>query len=323
MHEHHHNCTHDHSLEKNSHSHKHHHHHHHGPKNYNVAFIFGITLNSLFVIIEGFYGYFSNSLALMADAGHNLSDVAGLIIAWGAIWLATKKPTSNYTFGLRKSSILSALFNAIFLMIAVGIIIWEALHRLWVPSLVIEYKMVIIVAGIGIVINSITALLFFKDKDHDLNIKGAYLHMAADALISAGVVLSGVIISYTSWNWVDPLVSIVISFIIIYGTWDLLKNSMRLSMDAVPLDIDPLAVKKYLESIDDVVEVHDLHIWAMGSTETALSAHLTVKKHSLENTQLAKISTDLQNKFKIHHPTIQVEFYEENFHCHLKPEDVL
>jgi cobalt-zinc-cadmium efflux system protein len=299
MNEHHHNCTHDHSSEKKSHPHDHHHHHHHGPKNYNAAFVFGITLNSLFVIIEGFYGYISNSLALMADAGHNLSDVAGLLIAWGAIWLATKKPTSHYTFGLRKSSILSALFNAIFLMIAVGIIIWEALHRLWSPSLVIGTKVVIIVAGIGIVINSITALLFFKDKDHDLNIKGAYLHMAADALISAGVVLSGVIISYTSWNWLDPLVSIVISLIIIYGTWDLLKNSMRLSMDAVPLDIDPLAVKKYLENIDDVVEVHDLHIWAMGSTETALSVHLTVKKNSLENSQLAKISTHLQNKFII------------------------
>lgn len=312
MQHHHHNCNHDH----------HGHHNHHAPKNYNKSFIFGICLNSLFVLIEGFYGYFSNSLALMADAGHNLSDVAGLLIAWGAIWLATKKPTRHFTFGLRKSSILSALFNALFLMIAVGIIIWEAFHRLWSPN-IIEYKTVIIVASIGIVINAITALLFFKDKDDDINIKGAYLHMAADALISAGVVISGIVISYTSWNWLDPLVSIIISLVIIYGTWDLLKNSMRLSMDAVPLDIDPFAVRKYLESIEDVIEVHDLHIWAMSSTETALSVHLTLSKYSLENHKLIKISSHLKSKFKIHHPTIQVELYEENFQCHLKPEDVL
>ncbi|MBC7537612.1 MAG: cation transporter [Bacteriovorax sp.] len=317
-HQHHHNCNHDHSSKKHTHSHG----HHHGPKNYNSAFVIGISLNTIFVIIEAFYGYFSNSLALMADAGHNLSDVAGLLLAWGAIWLATKKPTSNYTFGFRKSSILSALFNAIFLMIAVGIIIWEALHRLWITSLV-DSKTVIIVASIGIVINALTAILFFKDKDDDINIKGAYLHMAADALISAGVVISGVIISYTSWNWLDPVVSIIISLIIIYMTWDLLKNSMRLSMDAVPLDIDPFAVKKYLESIEDVTDVHDLHIWAMSTTETALSVHLTVRKHSLENTKLVRITTHLKDKFKIHHPTIQVELYEENFECHLKPENVL
>lgn len=310
MHDHHHNCNHD-------------HHHHHAPKNYNTPFIFGIILNSLFVIVEGLYGYFSNSLALMADAGHNLSDVAGLLIAWAAIWLTTKKPTSHYTFGLRKSSILSALFNAIFLMIAVGIIMWEALHRLWDPSLVIDYKKVIIVAFIGIVINSLTALLFFKDKDNDINIKGAYLHMAADALISLGVVISGIIISYTSWNWLDPFVSIIISLVIIYGTWDLLKNSVRLSLDAVPLNIDPQAVKKYLESLEDVVEIHDLHIWAVSSTETALSVHLTVKRNSLENKKLVSISSHLRDQFKIHHPTIQLELYEENFQCLLKPDDVL
>jgi cobalt-zinc-cadmium efflux system protein len=321
MHDHkHHNCNHDHTEKK--HSHSHHGHHHHAPKNYNSAFIFGITLNLLFVIIEGTYGYFSNSLALMADAGHNLSDVAGLLIAWGAIWLATKKPTSRYTFGLRKSSILSALFNAIFLMIAVGIIIWEALHRVWSPG-VVEYKMVIIIASLGIVINSLTALLFFKDKDDDINIAGAYLHMAADALISLGVVLSGIAISYTSWNWIDPVVSILISLIIIYGTWDLLKNAMSLSMDAVPENIDPHSVKKYLESIEGVKEVHDLHIWAMSTTETALSVHLTTDKSSLGNSVLVKISTELKDRYKIHHPTIQIELYEENFQCHLQPEDVL
>ena len=312
----HHKCNHDHSKDNHSHG------HHHVPKNHNAAFILGITLNSLFVVIEGLYGHFSNSLALMADAGHNLSDVAGLVIAWGAIWLATKKPTSRYTFGLRKSSILSALFNSLFLMAAVGIIIWEALHRMWSPS-PIDNKTVIIVASIGIVINSLSALLFFRNKEDDINIKGAYLHMAADALISFGVVASGIIISYTSWYWLDPLMSIFISFIIIYGTWDLLKSSLKLSIDAVPVNIDPLAVKKYLESIADVHEVHDLHIWAMSSSETALTVHLTMKTYSIGTKNLAKISSYLNSHFNIHHPTIQIELFDENFECHLKSEDVL
>lgn len=321
MHHHDQQTHHDHH---HGHDHDHHHgHHHHGPQNYNTAFMVGISLNFIFVIVEGVYGYFSNSLALMADAGHNLSDVAGLIIAWGAIWLAGKKPTANFTFGLRKSSILSALFNSIFLMVAVGIIIGEAIHRLWVPRVAIDYKTMIVVAGIGIIINSITALLFFRGKNDDINILGAYLHMATDALISAGVVFSGVIISYTSWSWLDPAVSIIISLIIIQGTWGLLKNAMRLSMDAVPLNIDPIAVKKYLEGIEDVLEVHDLHIWAMSTTETALSAHLTVSNYSLDNSKMMKISEDLRDKFKIHHPTIQVELFDEHFRCHLSPEDVI
>ncbi len=322
MHDHdHHNCQHDHGH-KHEHTHDHAHHHNHVPQNFNMPFIIGITLNSLFVIIEGAYGYFSHSLALMADAGHNLSDVASLFIAWGAIWLSQKKPTSRFTFGLRKSSILSGLFNALFLMIVVGIIIWEALHRLMNP-VSIDSKTVIIIASIGIIINSMTALLFFKNKDNDINIKGAYLHMAADALISLGVVFSGVIISFTTWNWLDPLVSIIISFIIIYGTWDLLKNSLHLSMDAVPAQIEPMSVKKYLQSLDNVVEVHDLHIWAMSSTEIALSAHLTVKNNSLDNKMLVSLSANLKDKFKIHHPTIQLELFDEHFQCLQKPEDVL
>lgn len=305
----HHNCKHS------------HHHGHHTPTNYNHTFIFGITLNFTFVIIEALYGYFSNSLALMADAGHNLSDVAGLFMAWGAYWLSSKKPTHNFTFGLRKSSIFSALFNALFLMAAIGIIIWEAFHRLWNPN-IINHKIVIIVASIGIIINAFTALLFFKKREDDINIKGAYLHMAADALISVGVVISGIIISYTSWNWFDPFMSILISLVIIYVTWDLLKQSMRLSLDAVPSAINPHTVKKYLENIENVVDVHDLHIWAMSTTETALSVHLTVQNY-LENATIVNIASYLNNNFKIHHPTIQVELYEENFQCLLKPDDVL
>lgn len=320
-------CNHDHHHDHDSHKpnekHSHsHHHHHHGPKNYNFAFAFGIGLNIIFVIVEAIYGYLSNSLALMADAGHNLSDVAGLVLAWGAVWLATKKPTAKYTYGFRKSTVLSALFNAIILLLAVGIIIWEALHRLWNPS-PIESTTVMIVAGIGIVINGLTAMLFFKDKDDDINLKGAYLHMAADALISLGVVISAVAISYTSWNWLDPVVSIVISLIIIYGTWDLLKGSIHLSMDAVPYDIDLNEVKKYLESVDDVGDVHDLHIWPISTTENALSVHLSIKSSVLKNQKLTEIAKVLKDKFNIHHPTIQFEAWDESFHCAFKSDDVI
>lgn len=315
MHNHNH-CSHDH------HSHSHSHNHHHGPKNYNLAFAIGISLNIIFVLIEGLYGYFANSLALIADAGHNLSDVAGLVVAWVAFWLSTKKPTANFTFGMRKSSILSALFNAVFLLIAVGIILWEAIHRIVSPNTV-EARTVMIVAGIGIVINTLTAFLFFRDKNDDINIRGAYLHMVADALISLGVVISALIISYTSWTWIDPLVSIIISLVIIYGTWGLLKDSIRLSMDAVPAGIDPVAVKKYLAELPNVREIHDLHIWAMSTTETALSVHITMNTNQADNSMLSDISTHLKHQFKIDHPTIQIELYEKNFECHLKSEDVL
>ncbi len=323
-HNHHHEHDHhDHDHEHDHHDHDHHHgHHHHAPKNYNTAFVLGISLNLIFVIVEGLYGYWSQSLALVADAGHNLSDVAGLLMAWIAFWLAGKKPTRHFTFGLRKSSVLAALFNAVFLLIAVGIILWEAVHRLMTPNL-IESKTVMIVAAIGIVINAATALLFFKDKNDDINLKGAYLHMAADALISFGVVISAVVISYTGLNWIDPAVSILISLIIIWGTWDLLKNSVKLSMDAVPENVDPVAVKAYLEGLTDVREVHDLHIWAMSTTETALTAHLTMNQLTLDNKKLVEITKELKKSFKIHHPTLQVELFEENFECHLKPEDVL
>ncbi len=321
MNDHHHNCKHDQETQAQSHSHDHHH-HHHAPKNYNNAFIIGIALNFIFVIVEAVYGFFSHSLALMADAGHNLSDVAGLLLAWGAFWLVRKKPNTQFTFGLRKSTIFSALLNSIILLMAVGIIIWEAIHRLFSPN-IIESKTVMIVAGIGILVNAMTALLFFKDKDDDMNIKGAYLHMAADALISLGVVISALIISYTSWYWLDPIISIVISLIIIYGTWDLLVGSLKLSMDAVPEGINPLEVKKYLESLEYVTDVHDLHIWGLSTTETALSVHLTVKNNIIDNKNLVQINEHLKKHFKIHHPTIQIEIFDENFECHLKPEDVV
>lgn len=307
------NCEHD---------HHHGHHHHNAPKNYNRAFAIGISLNIIFVIIEAVYGLYANSLALMADAGHNLSDVAGLVIAWGAFWLSNKKPTARYTFGFRKSSILSALFNAVFLLVAVGIIIWEAVHRLITPN-VVEAKTVMVVALIGIIINALTAMLFFKDKNHDINIRGAYLHMAADALISLGVVVSAFMIAQTNWFWLDPLVSIIISLIIIYGTMDLLKNSTKLSLDAVPESIDPKAVKDYLTNLPGVIDMHDLHIWPMSTTDTAIIVHLTVDSKSCSNDLLAKISADVNEKFNINHATVQVEVFDNNFECHLKPEDII
>ena len=312
-------------MDHHSHNHDHHDHDHghsHGPKNYNFAFAFGIGLNLIFVIVEAVYGYFSHSLALMADAGHNLSDVAGLVLAWAAVWLTTKKPSSRYTYGFRKSTILSALLNAIILLLAIGIIIWEAIGRLQNPA-VIESKTVMIVAAVGIFINGLTAMLFFRDKDHDINLKGAYLHMAADALISLGVVISAVIISYTSWNWLDPLVSIVISLIIIYGTWDLLKNSVHLSMDAVPYGIDSLEVKKYLESISYVKEVHDLHIWPISTTENALSVHISVVDPTIKNENINEISKVLKERFKIDHPTLQFEKWDEDYHCAFKAHDTI
>lgn len=320
------NCNHDHGHDDHDHhghSHSHSHgHHHHGPKNYNAAFAFGIGLNIIFVIVEALYGYFTNSLALMADAGHNLSDVAGLLLAWGAVWLTTKKPSSRYTYGFRKSTILSALLNALILLVAVGFIIWEAIMRLKHPT-VIESQTVMIVAGIGIVINGLTAMLFFRDKDHDINLKGAYLHMAADALISLGVVISAAIISYTSWNWLDPVVSVVIALIIVYGTWDLLTGSIHLSMDAVPYGINSDDVKKYLESLPDVKEVHDLHIWPISTTENALTAHICVTGPVLNNQRIEEATKVLRDKFKIGHPTLQFEAWEENYECAFKSNDVI
>lgn len=304
------------------HDHHHCHHDHHTPKNHNLPFFFGITLNFLFVCIEFVYGHMSGSLALIADAGHNLSDVAGLILAWAALWFSQKKPSRKFTFGLRKSSILAALFNSLFLLVAVGIIMWEAIHRFKNPG-PIQSQTVMIVAGIGLIINALTALFFFKDKDHDLNIKGAFLHMLADALISLGVLISGLIISLTAWNWLDPLMSLLISLIIIYGTWDLLKHSFSMSLDAVPEGIDPNQVKRYLESLENVSDVHDLHIWAMSTTETALTVHLTLKSNTLDNHWLQEISKHLKSHFKIHHPTIQLELFDLNYDCHFKPEDIV
>jgi cobalt-zinc-cadmium efflux system protein len=312
-------CGHDHGH--HGHGHHHHHGHSHGPANYNMAFAVGITLNLIFVATEATYGYLANSLALMADAGHNLSDVLGLVLAWGATWLAKKKPTRHFTYGLRSSSILAALANALFLLIALGGIVWEALHRLNHPEPV-SGSTVIAVAAVGIVINAATAALFMSGRKSDLNIRGAYLHMAADALVSAGVVIAGVIISYTGWQALDPIVSLVVSVIILYGTWDLLRESVKLAIAAVPTGIDPHAVSDFLGSCANVKAVHDLHIWGMSTTETALTVHLVMPTGHPGDEFLIQISDELQKRFQIGHTTIQIEI-GNSVVCKLEPDHVV
>ncbi len=283
-----------------------HHHHITVTDKYNKAFAFGIILNILYIIIEFIYGLILNSLALIADAGHNLSDVLGLVLAWVASYLVKKTPTQKYTYGLKKSSILAAFMNALILLVAVGAIMWEAIGRFGNPQR-IEGEVVMIVAGIGVIINSITALLFFSGRKQDLNIKGAFLHMAADAAISLGVVIVGLILTYTDYYWLDPVVSIIIGIIIFWGTWDLLKDSVNLALDAIPKDIDREAIEKYLLSLDGVENFHDLHIWAMSTTENALTVHLTVSDNGIHDELIKKISKKLEHDFNIHHVTIQIE----------------
>jgi len=289
------------------HDHGHHHgHHDHTPANYGFAFGFGISLNILFIIIEVIYGIFGDSLALLADAGHNLSDVLGLVIAWIAVWLGKKAPTSKRTYGFKKSSILAALFNAIFLLVAIGAIAWEAIQRFSAPAPVAG-KTVIIVALIGIVINAVTALLFMSGRKKDLNIRGAYLHMMADAVVSLGVVVAGFIMLFTGWHWVDPLISLIIAIVIFLSTWGLLKESINLSLDAVPDGIDIDKIRTFLLNYPTVIEVHDLHVWGMSTTEPALTVHLIRSDIKDNDHLLQELASELHDQFGIEHTTIQIE----------------
>lgn len=293
--------------------------HSHGPASYDRAFAIGITLNLGFVAIEALYGFIANSMALLADAGHNLSDVLGLVIAWGATMLAKRPPSERYTYGLRSTSILAALLNAVFLLVATGGIAWEALRRFSEPAPVAGMT-VIIVAAIGIVINGITAWLFASGRKGDINIKGAYLHMAADAAVSAGVVVAGVVILYTGWSWVDPSVSLVIAIIIVWGTWGLFRESIAMTLNAVPSGIDAAKVKSFLSGLPGVAQVHDLHIWSMSTTETALTAHLVMPGGAPGDAFLTRLAEDLSHRFKIVHPTIQIECGDD---CRLAPDNVV
>ena len=300
------------------HDHDHDHGHSHAPKNFNRAFAIGVTLNLGFVVIEALFGLFANSLALLADAGHNLSDVLGLLLAWGASVLVQKLPTARHTYGLRRSSVLAALFNALFLLLAVAAIAWEAVLRLSDPQ-PIAGGTVIVVAAIGIAINGYTAWLFMSGKDGDVNIRGAYLHMAADAAISLGVVLAASAMLYTGWLWLDPLVSILIAIVIAIGTWSLLRESVNLALDAVPGHIQPGKVQAYLESLPGITEVHDLHIWAMSTTEVALTAHLIKPDALIDDCLLARINQELHKQFDIQHTTLQFEQGDTTFPCHQAP----
>jgi cobalt-zinc-cadmium efflux system protein len=292
--------------------------HSHAPASFGSAFAIGIALNFGFVIVEAVYGVLAHSLALVADAGHNLGDVLGLLLAWGATFLARTAPTERHTYGLRSSSILAALFYAIFLLITVGAIAWEAIRRFGDPTIV-EARIVIWVAVVGIVINTATALLFMSGRKRDLNIRGAFLHMAADAGVSFGVVLAGFLIIVTGSLWIDPVISLVIAAVITWGTWGLLRDSANLALQAVPQGIEVAKVRQYLSSLPHVTEVHDLHIWPMSTTETALTAHLVRDIDDCDCALLEQAAQDLNRKFEIQHTTLQFETLDH--HCHLAPDE--
>jgi cobalt-zinc-cadmium efflux system protein len=288
-----------------THSHSHDH-HSQVLANFNKAFLIGIALNAAYVVFEAVFGFVGNSLALVADAGHNLSDVLGLLLAWAASVMAKSLPTKRKTYGLRGSSILAALFNAIFLLVSVGAIAWEAARRFNNPADVAARTM-IWVSILGIVINTLTALMFMSGRKGDLNIRGAFLHMAADAAISAGVVVAGFAILLTSLHWIDPVVSLLICAVIIWGTWDLLRESINLALQGVPQDVDLGQVERYLSALPGIAKVHDLHVWAMSTTEIAMTAHLVKPDGGLDDTLLDRIQHDLHNRFGIEHVTVQFE----------------
>lgn len=281
--------------------------HHHGePHGHGHAFGIAIGLNAAFVGVEFAYGFVANSTALMADAGHNLSDVLGLMLAWGAAMLARKVPNGRYTYGLRSTSILAALANAMFLLVASGGIAWEAILRFSAPPAVAG-KTVIVVAGIGILVNGLSAVLFAGGSKADLNVRGAYLHMAADAAVSVGVVAAGAVIMFTGWNWVDPAVSLVVVAAILVGTWGLLRDSVQLAVGAVPAHIDQNAVESYLCRCPGVTAVHDLHIWGMSTTESALTVHLVMPEGYPGDSAMDDIALSLKERFSIQHSTLQME----------------
>lgn len=279
---------------------------HHAPQDFGRAFAIGATLNVGFIVVEAVYGVLANSTALLADAGHNLSDVVGLLMAWGAAYMGRRAPTPRFTYGLRSSSILAALANAVLLLVAVGAITWEAVWRLVEPEPVASTT-VMVVAGIGIVINGVTALLFMRGRRGDLNIRAAFLHMVADAAVSLGVVITGLAILVTGYDWIDPLVSLAIAAVIVWSTWSLLRHSINLALDAVPPGIDPDEVRAFLASLPGVAAVHHLHIWAMSTTETALTCHLVMPGGHPGDAFLVEAGEELRRRFGIPHATLQIE----------------
>jgi cobalt-zinc-cadmium efflux system protein len=307
--------THDHHHD---HSHAHDHAgHSHAPDNFGWAFAIGAGLNTAFVIAELIFGYAANSLALISDAVHNLSDVIALLLAWGAVWLSQKQPTQRHTYGYRRASILAALFNAGLLLVAVGGIVVEAVNRLAEPASVAGLT-VILVAALGVVINGGTALLFMRGRHGDLNIRGAYLHMVADAGVSFAVAIAAFVIMWTGWLWVDPAISLAIAAVVFASGWGLARDSVNLALDGVPRGIALSDVRDYLGALDGVAEVHDLHIWAMSTNETALTAHL-VRPDGTDDAFLHRVCEELSHRFNIHHATLQIEASGEV--CKLAPAE--
>lgn len=288
--------------------------HHHGPASFSRAFAIGIALNIAFVATEAYYGWRVGSLALLADAGHNLSDVAGLVLAWGAALAAGRLPDHRHTYGWQRASILAAFANAVLLLVAMGSLLWEAGHRLQAPHPT-DGITIMVVAAVGVLVNGATAALFMAGSQSDMNIRGAFLHMAADALVSLGVVAAGALYLWTGWAWLDPVTSMAIALVIIAGTWGLFRQSLHLLFDGVPESVALAEVDALLRALPGVKGVHDLHVWAMSTTEIALTAHLVMPGGHPGDAFLEKIAHDLHHHFHITHPTIQIEFDDPNHGC--------
>jgi cobalt-zinc-cadmium efflux system protein len=288
------------------HEHHDHGHHHHDVAASSRAFAVGVVLNLAFVVVSVVAGIRAHSTALLADAAHNLGDVLGLAMAWGATVLAQRQRTARRTYGLKRSTIVAALVNAMIILFAVGGVSWEAVQRLTTPHSV-DGGIVAVVAAIGVAINGIAAMLFAKGRDRDLNVRGAFLHLVADAAVSAGVVISGVIVWRTGWSWIDPIASLGVSIVILIGTLRLLREAADLLLDAVPLHIDPDAVSSYLAALPEVCDVHDLHIWSMSTTEVAMTAHLVVPWAKWSPQRLRDVAPEIEHRFGIGHVTIQLE----------------
>lgn len=286
------------------------------------AMLIGVVLNAAFVLVEAACGLWAGSLALLADAGHNAGDVVGLLLAWGAARLARRPPGGRYTWGFRRSTIYAALLNAMLLLAACGAMLWEAVHRLWAPEPVGGWQM-IAVAAVGVVINTVTAMLFMRGRESDANVRGAFLHMAADAAVSAGVVVAGVAILLTGWSVIDPVVSILITTAIVAGTWTLFRESLDLALDAVPRGIEPDAITAALTAIPGVTGLHDFHVWGASTSEASLTVHLVVPEAEDRDRVLADASADLRRRFRIAHVTIQIEDESAAKNCSQRPDGTL
>ncbi len=317
----------DHEHASHAHDHRRHggddgHAHSHAPADFGRAFAIAAACNIALVAAQIVFGVLANSVALLADAGHNFGDVLGLLLAWGAHGVARWRPTKHFTYGLRSASILAALLNGLILLVATGAIAWEAARRLFAPD-VVGGATVMTVAAIGIVVNGASAWLLMAGRRDDLNIRGAFLHMLGDAAISFGVVIAGTVIYVTGWNVLDPLASLVISALIVWATWSLLSGAVRMSLAAVPQGIDRSAVEAYLRGLPGVSDVHDLHIWPMSTTETALTAHLVRPGAELDDSLLYEAAHHLEQRFKIAHATLQVETGDTEEICRLAPDHVV